>query len=206
MQPEKADSRPSSTEPWRELVADMVLWLALVLLFVAFRASLFWIFSGELSQRPSGQAFLRCFETGLRSDTCAAMWGLLPSLALTLFSFFYPLGIWHQRIRRLTIVIVLTLCAVVFVTDVAYFAEYDDQFNHWIFGLIYDDRRAILTTIWKGYPIVILTLAAAAGVAISTWALSKLCRFASSAEIPAFLGTKLARAITVIVIVIWAFV
>src|SRR6266571_4727358 len=141
MQPERGDSRPASTEPWRQLLADMVLWLALVLLFVAFRATLFWIFGGRLSPRPSGQAFLRCFETGLRSDTCAAMWGLLPSLTLTLFSFFYPLGVWHQRIRRVTIMIVLALCAVVFVTDVAYFAEYDDQFNHWIWTDIRRSRR-----------------------------------------------------------------
>ena len=206
MQPERTDLRPAAAEPWRQLLADMVLWLALVLLFLAFRVTLFWIFGGQLSQRPSGQAFLRCFETGLRSDATAAMWGLLPSLTLTLFSFIYPLGAWHQRIRRLTIVIVLSLCAIIFVTDVAYFAEYNDQFNHWIFGLIYDDRRAILTTIWKSYPIVLLILLAAAGVAISAWAINKLCRIAGSAELPAFLGTKSARAITFILIVVWAFV
>ncbi|MEY2555994.1 MAG: hypothetical protein QOF93_1138, partial [Verrucomicrobiota bacterium] len=178
----------------------------LVLLFLAFRVALFWIFRRELSQQPSAQAFLRCFDTGLRSDTCAATWALLPSLTFTLFSFFYPLGLWHQRIRRLTIVVALSLCAVVFVSDVAYFAEYDDQFNHWIFGLIYDDRRAILTTIWKSYPIVLLIFVAAAAVAISAWALDKLCRVASSAVIPVFLGAKAARVITFIVIVIWAFV
>src|SRR5437016_8456894 len=130
MQPDRTDLQPRSTEPWRQLIADMVLWLILVLLFFAFRVALFWIFGGELSQRPSGQAFLRCFETGLRSDTCAATWGLLPSFALTLIGFIRPLGIWHQRIRRLTIVIVLILCAIFFVTDVAYFAEYDNQFDH----------------------------------------------------------------------------
>src|SRR5438270_1134356 len=206
MQPERTDPRPASTEPWRQLLADMVLWLALVLLFLAFRVALFWIFRSELSQQPSAQAFLRCFETGLRSDTCAAMWALLPSLALTLFGFFYPLGLWHQRIRRLTIVIVLTLCAVVFVSDVAYFAEYDDQFNHWIFGLIYDDRRAILITIWKTYPIVLLMVICGLAVALAAWVLDKLCRAAAAAEVPAFLGTKSARAITLIVIAIWMFV
>src|SRR6202011_5797668 len=206
MQSERTDSRPASTEPWRQLLADMVLWLALVLLFLAFRVALFWIFNGQLSQRPSGHAFLRCFETGLRSDICAAMWALLPSFALTLFSFFYPLGVWHPRIRRLTTVIVLSLCTIVFVTDVAYFAEYNDQFNHWIFGLIYDDRRAILTTIWKSYPVVLLILIGAAAVAISAWALNKLYRVAGAAELPVFLGTKPARAITFLLIVIWVFV
>jgi hypothetical protein len=118
MQPEKTDSAPASTEPWRQFLADMVLWLALVLLFLAFRVALFLIFRGELSEQPSGQAFLRCFETGLCSDTTAAMWALLPSLTFTLTGFIHSLGIWHERIRRLTIVVVLTLCAIVFVSDV----------------------------------------------------------------------------------------
>jgi phosphoglycerol transferase MdoB-like AlkP superfamily enzyme len=198
--------RPAAMEPWRQLLADMVLWLALVLLFLAFRVALFWIFRGELSQRPSGQAFLRCFETGLRSDTTAATWALLPSFALTLIGFIHPLGIWHQRIRQLTIVIVLILCAIIFVTDVGYFAEYDSQFDHWIVALIYDDRSAILTTIWKSYPIVRLILLGSAAVAMSAWALNKLCRIAVAADVPRFLGTKLARAITFIVIAIWIFV
>ena len=70
-------SSPRSIEPFRQLLADMVLWLALVLLFLVFRATLLWIFRGELSQQPSGQSLLRCFETGLRSDTTAATWALL---------------------------------------------------------------------------------------------------------------------------------
>ena len=199
-------SSPRSIEPFRQLLADMVLWLALVLLFLVFRATLLWIFRGELSQLPNAQSFRRCFETGLRSDTCAATWALLPSLTLTLVGFFFPLGVWHKRVRRLTIVVVLTLCAIVFVADVGYFAEYDNQFDHWIFGLIYDDRRAILTTIWKSYPVVVLILASAISVTIGTWMLSKICRAAESAEVPAFLGTRSARVITAGVIIIWAFV
>src|SRR5260370_647945 len=178
----------------------MVLWLVLVLLFLAFRVVLFWIFRGEQSQRPSGQAFLRCCESGLRSDTCAATWGLLPSFALTLIGFIHPLGIWHQRIRQLTIVIILIFCGIIFVADVGYFAEYDSQFDHWIVGLVYDDRSAILTTIWKSYPIVRLILLGSAAVAISAWALNKLCRVAAAADVPRFLGRKSLRAITFVVI------
>jgi hypothetical protein len=79
----RSEMAPAATEPWRHLIADMVLWLALVLLFLAFRITLFSIFHAELPQQPSGRALMRCFETGLRSDTCAATWGLLPSFALT---------------------------------------------------------------------------------------------------------------------------
>ena len=133
MRPGKESAPGAATEPFRQLLADMVLWLALVLLFVTFRVALFLIFRGELSQLPSAQAFLRCFETGLRSDATAAMWTLLPSLTLTLVGFFHPLGVWHARMRRLSILIILSLCAIIFIADVGYFAEYDNQFDHWIF-------------------------------------------------------------------------
>jgi phosphoglycerol transferase MdoB-like AlkP superfamily enzyme len=184
----------------------MLVWLVLVLLFVAFRVALWVIFHGEISEQPSGPALLRCFETGLKSDATAATWAILPSLALTLVGFFYPLGAWHQRIRRLSILIALTLCAVIFVADIGYFAEYDNQFDHWIFGLIYDDRAAIFATIWKSYHILLFIFLGGIAVAISVWLLGKILRQAESAEVPNFLGTKTARLITMILIVVWAFV
>ena len=193
-------------ESFRQLIADLVLWLALVLLFLAFRVALFLIFRAELSSLPSGYAFLRCFDTGLKSDATAATWGILPSLALTLIGFIYPLGVWHRRVRRLSILIALALCAIIFITDIGYFAEYDNQFDHWIFGLIYDDRAAIFATIWKSYHILFFILLGGAGVAVSAWLLNKILRQAESADVPNFLGTRAARAIIVIVIVVWAFV
>jgi phosphoglycerol transferase MdoB-like AlkP superfamily enzyme len=199
-------SAEESARSFRQLVADLVLWLALVLLLLAFRFTLFELFRGELSEWPSASSIRRCFETGLRSDTTAATWAILPSLALTLVGFFYPLGIWHQRIRRLAVVITLSLCAIIFIADVGYFAEYDNQFDHWIFGLIYDDRAAILATIWKSYHVVLLIVVGAIGVAASAWLLSKLCQKAETADVPVSVGTKTARVIIVIVIAVWAFV
>ncbi|PYK30391.1 MAG: hypothetical protein DME57_06980, partial [Verrucomicrobia bacterium] len=188
------------------MIADLVLWFALVLLFVAFRIVLFWIFRGELDQTPGLHAFRRCFETGLRSDTCAATWALLPSLALTLIGFVRPLGVWHARVRRLSIFVILISCAIVFVADVGYFAEYDNQFDHWIFGLIYDDRRAIFETIWKSYPIILLICAIVTAVAIASCLLIRLCRSTESADVPSFFASKRARLVTAIVLVGWAFV
>jgi phosphoglycerol transferase MdoB-like AlkP superfamily enzyme len=197
-------SRP--TNAFGQLVADMALWLALVLLFVAFRFTLFWIFRGELAEPLNARSFLRCFETGLRSDTCAAMWALLPSLMLTLVGFWRPLGKWHQRLRLLTTAVVLTLCAVVFITDVGYFAEYDNQFDHWIFGLIYDDLRAIMTTIWKSYHVIALVLISAIAVAIATWCLNKLSRATASAKVPDLISTKWAYTVTAVAVLLWALV
>src|SRR5712691_4946552 len=200
------DPQPRSAAPFRQLLADLVLWLTLVLLFLVFRVVLFLIFRSEMSEQPSSQAFFRCFETGLKSDTTAATWALLPSLALTLVGFFQPLGVWHQRIRRLTVIITLSLCAIIFIADVGYFAEYDNQFDHWIFGLIYDDRAAIFETIWKSYHVVLPIIVAAVAVGIAAWLFNKILRQAESADIPDFLGTKTARVVTIIIVAIWVFV
>lgn len=184
----------------------MLLWLALVAFFLAFRIALFLIFRGEAAEQMSSHAFFRCFNTGLRSDTCVATWAMLPSLTLTLIGFLWPLGVWHQRVRRLTIVCVLSLCAIVFITDVGYFAEYDNQFDHWIFGLIYDDRGAIFTTIWKTYPVVTLFALGGFAVAIAAWALNKFSRTATEAEVPKFVSTKTGRTIALVLAATWTFV
>lgn len=197
---------PRTVKPFQQFVADLILWLAILLLFVIFRVTLFVIFRGELSEFPSTQAFVRCLNTGLGSDATAATWAVLPSLALTIVGFFYPLGIWHQRVRQLNAIVVLILYGIIFVADVGYFAEYDNQFDHWIFGLVYDDRAAIWTTIWKSYHILLLASFIIAGVIIGTWLLNRICRKAASGDAPDFLGTKTARAITLVVIVVWAFV
>ena len=195
-----------STSAFSQLAADLALWLVLVFLFLAFRITLFFIFRGELSEPPNVHAFVRCLNIGLSSDATAATWALLPSLTLTLVGLFYPLGIWHKRIRRLTTLLGLILCAAIFIADIGYFAEYDNQFDHWIFGLIYDDRAAIFETIWKSYHLILLISLGALAVAIGVWPLGRILRQAESADVPNFLGTKVARALTAALIVIWAFV
>ena len=201
-----AEEPGRSTEPFGQLSADMVLWLTLAILFLAFRVTLFFIFRSEISEQPSSQAFLRCFETGLKSDATAATWAVLPTLALTLVGFFCSLGVWHQRIRRLTAIVALGLCGIIFIADVGYFAEYDNQFDHWIFGLIYDDRAAIFATIWKSYHVVLLIMGAAVAVALSSWLLGKIISRAESAAVPHFFRSTTARAVTVLVVIVWAFV
>jgi phosphoglycerol transferase MdoB-like AlkP superfamily enzyme len=198
-----ADPQARSTEALRQLVADMVLWFALVLLFIAFRATLFWIFRAEQTEELTAQSLRRCFETGLRSDSSAATWAILPSLALTLLGFIRPLGQWHQRVRGVVIVVVVVLCGIVFVADVGYFAEYDNQFDHWIFGLVYDDARAIFTTIWKSYHVIFLVVVGAVAVSAAAWSLQRLTRAALSAQLPRFIATKWMRAFTLVLVLAW---
>ena len=139
-------TRAKENSPWKQLVADAVLWLVFLTLLTAFRGFLLWNFRTQLGSSVRGEALLRCFTTGLRFDICVATYIVLPSFVLSLIGFWRSLGRWHDRVRRWLTRIVLGLWAVAFVCDTGYFAEYGDQFNSWILGLVYDDRGAIFST------------------------------------------------------------
>lgn len=166
--------------PWKQVTADAVLWLVCMLLLVLFRAALIGIFYKKIDPHSGADAFVRCFTTGVRFDVRLATFAVLPSLLLTLIGFVHPLGRWHNWVRRCLTAVLIALCAVVFSSDVAYFSEYDDQFNHWIFGLVYDDRAAIFATIWHGYPVIKILLLGGLVTVAFTWAVNKLWRNTAS--------------------------
>src|SRR5438067_3094554 len=188
-------TRAKENSPWTQLVADAVLWLVFLTLLTAFRGFLLWNFRTQLGSSVGEEAFLRCFRTGLRFDVCVATYVVLPSFVLSLIGFWRSLGRWHDRVRRGLARIVLGLSAVAFVCDTGYFVEYGDQFDSRILGLVYDDRGAIFSTIWKSYPVVVLTCCSVAVAALVIWATNRLWLTAARKfEPPAILNTKWARA------------
>ena len=179
--PLQTESLPRPTlRPWDHLIADGVVWVVLVLLLTAFRGLLFGVFRVQLSPESGLPAIGRCFGTGIPFDIQMATYAVMPSLLMTLAAFGTSLGAWHLRVRTATLVFSLTACAFAFVADLAYFAEYQDQFDHWIFGLIYDDRRAIFQTIWKGYPVLWLALGMLVAITVGVWSVGRLCQAVSS--------------------------
>src|SRR5262249_55406298 len=48
---------------------------------------------------------------------------------------------------------VVALSVVIGGIDVGYVGEYGNQFDHFALGVVFDDFRAIVATIWTGYPV-----------------------------------------------------
>ncbi len=190
-----------STQPFQQFVADMILWLALLLLFLTFRITLFAVFRGELSELPSLHAFVRCLNTGLRSDATAATWAILPSLAPDDCRIICPLGSGTgvsanspPRSR--------CCCAESFSSRMSDISPSTTTSS--IIGSL-----ALFTTIGRRFgrrfgKAITSSCSSAlmlAGVTIGSWLLNKLCGKAETGHSPGFLGTKTARVITVVVIV-----
>ena len=138
----------------RNVAGDLVLWICIILALGAFRGLMLWVFRTQMADSSGVWQISRCFVTGLRFDVSIASYAILPSFCLTILGFLRPFGNWHSRVRSTLAVVLVAVSLPVFVLDIGYFREYHDQFNHWIFGLIFDDRVAIARTIWKSYPVL----------------------------------------------------
>lgn len=125
------------------------------ILFIA-RLTLLCLFHKQLQDGADLTSFLLCFHRGFQFDARVVTTLLAPSFCLAVFT----LRFWAQRYDRYldtlrlgigSLFIVLTL--VLSVINTAFFEEYHEQFNHWIFGILFDDRKAIWGTIYKTYPL-----------------------------------------------------
>ncbi|QBZ98020.1 LTA synthase family protein [Flavobacterium sangjuense] len=87
------------------------------------------------------------FLMGFRFDcTAIAYFLMIPLLFLLVFSPFNKFKIITvtRKIHQVLFVVLSTLICVV---TINYFKEYGDQFNHFLFLALYDDKKAVLNTI-----------------------------------------------------------
>ncbi|MDR0351073.1 MAG: LTA synthase family protein [Puniceicoccales bacterium] len=83
----------------------------------------------------------------------------LPIFVLPLFLFFWRRAENFLPVCRRVYGYILIVSAIgLSVIDFVYFEEYNDQFNWWILNFLFDDKVAILKTIWSDYPIVKMAL------------------------------------------------
>jgi phosphoglycerol transferase MdoB-like AlkP superfamily enzyme len=88
---------------------------------------------------------------GLRYDISTAGAWVVPTFLLSLSLPFMRRDGWLHRLRGLSARLYVILAFILFGIDIIYFDEYGDQFDNHLFGIVHDDTRAILITVWKEY-------------------------------------------------------
>lgn len=145
---------------WHRLFAhwqkDFKAFLYLVFILFLARLNLLVFFHKQLQSSADTTSFLLCFYRGFQFDARVVTTLLAPSFVLAIFTFRfwakgYDRSLSFLRLGIGSVFIVLTLA--LSVINTGFFAEYHEQFNHWVFGLLFDDRRAIWQTVYKTYPL-----------------------------------------------------
>jgi len=94
----------------------------------------------------------RAWRLGLRFDCMVAAWLATPILLLWLLTAIRPAWRkWSAGACEHWIRTVAVFVAAVVVIDFGFFCEYRDQFNVWVLGMVNDDTKAVINTIFRDY-------------------------------------------------------
>ncbi len=130
---------------------DIILWGAIVLLMLAFRAFFIFFYRANMEQGSGFSDVVWTFFSGIRFDIKTATSLILLQALVSVLAVLSGRHGLADRFRlgygAVLVVLSITACVV----TIGYFREYHDQFNHFIVNVYYDDRAAIARTIWNAY-------------------------------------------------------
>lgn len=144
---------------------DLRAWLLFVGGLGIFRVLLMAVFHGRMGPHATPWQVVLTLLNGFRFDAQAATFFCVVPLAASLLGLTRTAGI----LRALALGLFTVLFIVLGIVDLGFFREYDDQFNHFILGVVTDDFRAILATIGKAYPLPMIVLGAVLASACLIW-------------------------------------
>jgi phosphoglycerol transferase MdoB-like AlkP superfamily enzyme len=155
---------------------DLKLWLFFMAYFLAFRCALVVFFRIQIDASSTYRDVAAALINGLRYDSVIATYLLAIPLLFSIISGFAGTVHLADKVRKILGTVGVVLSTMTCVATFSYFKEFGDQFNHFIFGLIYDDLRATLITIWKEYHVIPNAIAMAVIVVAALVIMRRLIR------------------------------
>ncbi len=136
---------------FRQWQKDLKLWLFFMSFFLVFRIIFIVVFRDQIHVQSTYTTIMAALLNGLRYDSVICTLFVIIPFCFSVASGLKKLDSLADTIRLITGVVFLVLSSFICIVTMEYFKEFGDQFNHFLFGLIYDDLRATLWTIIKAY-------------------------------------------------------
>ncbi len=141
---------------------DLKLWLFFLLSLSLFRWIFILSFRDKIDATSGGSDIFATALNGMRYDSMAATyWMLVPFLTGVACSAVKAERL-SDRVRSLFGSAFVVLSTALSVVTIGYFREYNEQFNHFLFNLYYDDAKAIFLTVWADYHPILYGIAVGA--------------------------------------------
>lgn len=143
---------------YEQFKADFKLWCYFVLLQQICRLYFIFTLAHYLDPKTKFTTILYAMLHGARFDSLwATCWLFIALIFFTLPSFFIANFTTEsiQKYRRFLGGVFTLLTTLMYITSIEYFREYKDVFNQFLFGWFYDDKLAILKTIYNEHHVVL---------------------------------------------------
>jgi hypothetical protein len=137
--------------PWgrffRQWQKDLKLWILCMSFFLAYRFIFLLVFREQLGGKSSLLTVLTAILNGMRFDSVISTFTVLIPFGFSIAAGLSGNERRAERVRESMGILFLVLSSFLCIISIGYFREFGEQFNHFLFGLIYDDLGAILLTI-----------------------------------------------------------
>jgi len=130
---------------------DFKLWVFCMCFFLLFRIIFLISFKDLIANDSTVSSVLSAILNGMRFDSVISTFFILIPFCFSAACGFKNLEDLADKVRRVTGTTFLALSTFICIVTLEYFREFGDQFNHFLFGLIYDDLKATMLTIFKAY-------------------------------------------------------
>lgn len=137
-----------------QLARDAKLWLWIILLLFVTRLLLVWTNRFSMADDTHFADYAVAFFTGFRFDMPIATVFTLPSIICSSLTLLIATGVLASRVRTFFTYLITVLWVMITPVTLGYFKQYHNQFDAHMLGVIHDDFGAIVTTIWKSYPVI----------------------------------------------------
>ena len=122
-----------------------------IIFFQIFRLFFIYIYSNEIGENINLNDFLKVILMGLRFDaTVTSYFVVLPFLTTFILVPFNKLK-FTIILRKIFQILFIISSSLIYIITINYYKEYNDQFNHFLFLGLYDDKKAVLETIISDY-------------------------------------------------------
>lgn len=140
---------------WSNFVVEIsklfFFWIFGIVFFQLFRLSLILFFINQVNSNSGWLDFYKTFVMGFKFDaTVISYFILFPLLSCLMFAPFGKIE-YARYIRKIFQYLFIFSATIICVVTINYFREYNDQFNHFLFVGLYDDKKAIIETIYNHF-------------------------------------------------------
>ena len=155
------------------------LFLVVLLTFFIHRLIFLLVYIGIANLRDDILLIAKAFLVGIRFDSVVALYGLLLPFVMALISIFVMPQDLSQcnRMKRWIHyygIVMFILFNLISVVDFYFYKFFQFHINVLFFGIVYDDTKAVLKSVWTDYPVVKILLFLGFVVAIYWIILKKL--------------------------------
>jgi phosphoglycerol transferase MdoB-like AlkP superfamily enzyme len=133
----------------------LMLYLIVLIVFFVSRLSILFVFGDPSDLQDYHADVVRAFITGARYDTTVFTYFFLPVFLVVLLPLKFS---WYSVFSRMFLTgyasFALFVILLLQIGDFYFFKFFQSHFNLLVFGIIYDDTKAVLESVWTDYPVI----------------------------------------------------